>query len=403
MQLTLFSLVSLLTLVAARQEWRTLSATQQQDYLAAVKALHERAPGGTTNDPSTWNHEEFAIVHEQYYNANHNQPGFFPWHRLFLVQDWTIDAANIKASPVLSSFGNQVDGSNCVSNGVLAGWTLANGNCIKRNSKWDAGFGPAVLGSVITSASTFKNFQDAVESPHGLIHNMIGGNIGDFSYPRSPNEPIFFLHHAFVDKLWWLWQKCAPANANAFSSSSATNLPPFGPVSSTFTTSYTYTESVVDQFICPDARGVKPTGTTGGSSASPTATLTPAQKSWLETYILTFVPNSGGKVSSASKANLTKRATIDNPYYTFPEHFTIVAPSYGDSTDLLNMPHPAQWPDWYIAMMEKMGMSKDKHLQQMAQAMMVNDRNNNNPGFTSPAAPALYRETVQKYLTHATH
>ena len=26
----------------------------------------------------------------------------------------------------------------------------------------------------------------------------------------SPGDPIFFLHHAWLDRLWWLWQSAAP-------------------------------------------------------------------------------------------------------------------------------------------------------------------------------------------------
>lgn len=43
----------------------------------------------------------------------------------------------------------------------------------------------------------------AFESPHGSPHVMIGGNMGN---GRSPADPIFWLHHAGVDKLWWDWQ-----------------------------------------------------------------------------------------------------------------------------------------------------------------------------------------------------
>ena len=26
----------------------------------------------------------------------------------------------------------------------------------------------------------------------------------------SPGDPIFYLHHAFVDRNWWAWQKANP-------------------------------------------------------------------------------------------------------------------------------------------------------------------------------------------------
>lgn len=39
---------------------------------------------------------------------------------------------------------------------------------------------------------------------HNPVHAMIGGQMGTAT---SPNDPVFFLHHANVDRLWSLWQK----------------------------------------------------------------------------------------------------------------------------------------------------------------------------------------------------
>ncbi|CZT19101.1 related to tyrosinase [Ramularia collo-cygni] len=39
---------------------------------------------------------------------------------------------------------------------------------------------------------------------HGGGHWQIGGSMGDFF--SSPSDPIFYLHHAQVDKIWTIWQ-----------------------------------------------------------------------------------------------------------------------------------------------------------------------------------------------------
>lgn len=38
------------------------------------------------------------------------------------------------------------------------------------------------------------------EGDHGLVHSLVGGHMSDIR--RSPNDPVFFMHHAFVDYLW---------------------------------------------------------------------------------------------------------------------------------------------------------------------------------------------------------
>jgi len=51
---------------------------------------------------------------------------------------------------------------------------------------------------------SFSKFAQSFENyPHALIHSLIAG---DFSSWSSPNDPLFFLHHGFLDKCWADWQ-----------------------------------------------------------------------------------------------------------------------------------------------------------------------------------------------------
>ncbi|KAG2135388.1 common central domain of tyrosinase-domain-containing protein [Suillus bovinus] len=53
----------------------------------------------------------------------------------------------------------------------------------------------------------FKN-RTSLEGVHDNIHNLLGGN-GQMSYPDYAGfDPIFFLHHANVDRLLALWEWC---------------------------------------------------------------------------------------------------------------------------------------------------------------------------------------------------
>ena len=47
---------------------------------------------------------------------------------------------------------------------------------------------------------------DTLESaPHNNIHNAVGGGPGFMSELLAPVDPIFWLHHANIDRLWDLW------------------------------------------------------------------------------------------------------------------------------------------------------------------------------------------------------
>jgi len=75
----------------------------------------------------------------------------------------------------------------------------------------------------------FLGFQTLFENgngSHGAIHQMIGGDLFGIC-PLSagpacvqgawtPNDPLFILHHAMVDKLWDDWQRRRPENFWSF-------------------------------------------------------------------------------------------------------------------------------------------------------------------------------------------
>ncbi|KAF7302077.1 Di-copper centre-containing protein [Mycena indigotica] len=76
----------------------------------------------------------------------------------------------------------------------------------------------------------FKGFQTYLEGfngSHGAIHLMVGGDLGGICPASAPpdcvggptfsaNEPLFWMHHAMVDKLWYDWQHASPHNGNKF-------------------------------------------------------------------------------------------------------------------------------------------------------------------------------------------
>ncbi|SRR5260221_7454676 len=58
------------------------------------------------------------------------------------------------------------------------------------------------------SMVTFTLFQRTLEGAvHGSVHNAVGG---DMASSASPTDPLFWLHHANIDRLWAEWQKKHP-------------------------------------------------------------------------------------------------------------------------------------------------------------------------------------------------
>jgi len=81
----------------------------------------------------------------------------------------------------------------------------------------------------------FRGFQAYLEGPrgtHGGPHLIMGGDMTGFcpggtgppdcyAGPKwTPNDPMFFLHHAMIDRLWAQWQLVAPQNALSFTGGS---------------------------------------------------------------------------------------------------------------------------------------------------------------------------------------
>lgn len=61
--------------------------------------------------------------------------------------------------------------------------------------------------------TSYFSFQSGVEgTPHGTIHGTIGGNMGNFA--GAGRDPIFWLHHCNIDRLWEVWLFTNTMNSN---------------------------------------------------------------------------------------------------------------------------------------------------------------------------------------------
>ena len=135
---------------------------------------------------------------------------FLPWHRDFLLQfekalqkidaaafvpywDWTV---NRTVPPWIKTFKPTV---------IIPGTgTVA----VQRKASI-----PATKNvTAIMAKTTFTDFTNHLEiGPHNQVHNEIGGPGGTMANVMiSPADPIFWLHHGNIDRLWSQWQAANP-------------------------------------------------------------------------------------------------------------------------------------------------------------------------------------------------
>lgn len=86
------------------------------------------------------------------------------------------------------------------------------------------------IGAASHSINAFQTefqgrFGDGFLGLHTAGHTGLGGEATDvFS---SPNDPTFWLHHAMVDRVYWIWQALHPNLANTIAGTiTINNLPP---------------------------------------------------------------------------------------------------------------------------------------------------------------------------------
>ena len=173
----------------------------------------------------------------QFWAGKHGRPEaacdhgrlFLSWHRAYLYGfekamqhhyaditlpywNWSGPATiHANALPAVSTDAALVDGS---PNPLYAGpiyFHEADGSLINRQTVRGSGpRGPSFsrLKAEVDNAFTEKEFlpfQGEINGPHGGLHVRVGGDMGDFDF--AGYDPIFWIHHANVDRHWARWQR----------------------------------------------------------------------------------------------------------------------------------------------------------------------------------------------------
>jgi tyrosinase len=207
-------------MVRIRKNANTLSAPERDLFVKAIALL---------NNQGTGRFRDFRDMHNiSGLSQAHGAPGFLPWHRAYLLDlerelqaiepavslpYWRFDQAapNIFKPEFLGSSDNlgRVQFS---ANSPLNFWKTDNVPGIIRRpipAFNINGVPPGVINQAQTLAlgTQYKLFRSMEGNPHGRAHTRFDG-ISLISDPSTaPRDPLFFLLHCNVDRLWARWQK----------------------------------------------------------------------------------------------------------------------------------------------------------------------------------------------------
>jgi tyrosinase len=244
-------------LMDIRHNHRDLTPAQKAAFVNAVLALKNDVDS-VLHPGAQKRYDDFVEVHKNammgpamFQPMPHGTPLFFPWHRILLRQfelalqtathdntitlpywDWAFSGtSNPFTRDFLGGDGDLAQGGRVTvgpfahagSKFTIRVWDTARGDPGLRRE-----FGEDATSWLPTPSQVSAGLAKTPYSPgpssfepvaegvlHNPVHRWIGGNMADAT---SPNDPVFFLHHTYLDLLWERWKQHHPT------------LPPYTPV-----------------------------------------------------------------------------------------------------------------------------------------------------------------------------
>ena len=157
--------------------------------------------------------------------CRHGAPGFFTWHRAYLMAvenalraircdvvlpywDWSSGpSTGVPAACREATYVNRAGAT--VANPLHAGPARTGGMTSRRADIDTTPYDDlASQAQTALGAADFVSFQNQVNAVHGGVHVRTGGDMSNV--PEAAFDPIFYLHHANVDRLWAQWQTSHP-------------------------------------------------------------------------------------------------------------------------------------------------------------------------------------------------
>ncbi len=141
---------------------------------------------------------------------------FLPWHRAYLhffdhaARDQNADAILPWwdwSSPLSHQIGipaAYTSGGSALETGPMPAMNGAPARRTRRNPSTPAGLPTPQQVEALLQLSDFRDFSDQLQGVHDGMHGWVGGDMGVVA--TSAFDPIFWAHHAMIDRLWRVWQ-----------------------------------------------------------------------------------------------------------------------------------------------------------------------------------------------------
>ena len=222
------TIVTVPLMVRVRKNANKLKTGERDRFLLALAKLNSAAA------PAVSAYQTLRNMHVSSANGEeHSGPHFLPWHRSYLLDlerqlqridptvsmhYWRFDepAPNVftrsfmgetRRSPSTASFVT-LDPAN-----PLVAWVTDSTPGILRSASFNtltqaapgvSGFALLNQAQTLALGNAYAAFSGMEGSPHGAAHVSFNGWVS--SIPTAPKDPLFFMLHANVDRLWALWQ-----------------------------------------------------------------------------------------------------------------------------------------------------------------------------------------------------
>lgn len=206
--------------MAVRKRASAMTVAEQNRFKAVITQLI-KAPG----DPN-----KYGVMVGHHAVMSHNMHGsmgaigrqrFLPWHRVYLLK---VEKMGQAIDPLFF-----IPYWKWTTNRSVPSWLVNFKPTVKvagpnitvtRNPGAAASLPTTAQVNGILARSTYTDFTTQLEmGPHNFVHGWVNGTMSFLN--TAPADPLFWLHHAMIDRIWAAWQKTHPGKNPSLSGANA--------------------------------------------------------------------------------------------------------------------------------------------------------------------------------------